>query len=325
MPLPLAPTKYKVSTITATGSINSLIDLGSFYQETDIVPYDSNESGFIYIEFGIRKAETVFRGFNKKLISPKRKKKQSKRFDNQVTVILRTQLPGMSDGTFAFVNVKVFKNGNVQMTGVKHIDQGQDVIDKVIEQVNKIHGRGIPIAMTFHTIASSNYKICLINSDFRMGLDIRRDKLNTIVQKEYKMYSSFEPCIYPGVKIQYCWTSDCGNGDGICNCTCDCPGKGTGRGDGQCKKITIAVFQSGCIIITGAQSYIQIDDAYKFICKVVEKHRTEVQRIMPMPVPMLASASVSGKTSKTPKTPKTPKTCKTCKIPKTPKACKTFI
>jgi TATA-box binding protein (TBP) (component of TFIID and TFIIIB) len=272
------PTKYKVSTITATGSINSLIDLQVFYQEADIVPYESDESGFIYIEFGIRKAETVFRGFNKKMITPKRKKKKSKRFDNQVTVILRTMLPG---GTFAFVNVKVFKNGNVQMTGVKHIDQGQRVVDQVVEQVRRIHERGISVAATFDTIASSNYKVCLINSDFKMGLEIRRDRLNKIIQKEYNMYSSFEPCIYPGVKIQYCWNSDCGNGDGVCSCTCDCQGKGTGRGDGQCKKITIAVFQSGCIIITGAQSYGQIDDAYEFICKAVQKHKGDVQKIMP--------------------------------------------
>jgi len=273
---PPIPTNYKVSTITATGSLGSLLDLATFYDMTEIVPYDSDQSGFIYIEFGLKKAETVFRGFNKKMIAPKKKKKEGKRFDNQVTVILRQVL---ASGVQQFVNVKVFKNGNVQMTGIKHIDQGHHVIGKVIDQLRSIHERGHTVASAFDQVQPSNYKICLINSDFRMGIEIKRDKLNKVVQDVYRIYSSFEPCIYPGVKIQYCWNSGYGDNDGICTCKCECRGKGSGVGEGQCKKITIAVFQSGCIIITGAQSYEQIDDSYKFICTVIQKHRGDLQRI----------------------------------------------
>ena len=38
-----------------------------------------------------------------------------------------------------------------------------------------------------------------------------------------------------------------------------------------CKKITISIFQSGNIIITGARSLEQINDAYSFINKVLKK------------------------------------------------------
>jgi TATA-box binding protein (TBP) (component of TFIID and TFIIIB) len=67
--------------------------------------------------------------------------------------------------------------------------------------------------------------------------------------------------------------------DGLCNCTNHCEiGKGCGTLDGKCKKITIAVFQSGCIIITGAQNHDQIKKAYAFICDVLLKHQESVEK-----------------------------------------------
>ena len=40
---------------------------------------------------------------------------------------------------------------------------------------------------------------------------------------------------------------------GICKCDCNCNGKGEGLGIGDCKRVTIAVFNSGKIIITGGK------------------------------------------------------------------------
>ena len=37
--------------------------------------------------------------------------------------------------------------------------------------------------------------------------------------------------------------------DGICKCNSVCDGKGLANGDGDCKKITIAVFKSGKTIV----------------------------------------------------------------------------
>lgn len=295
----LTYSKYKVSTITATGCVNALIDLATFYSEVEIVPYFSEESGFVYIEYGLDKSKYVYRGYNKKLEVAKRKKKTTKRFDNQVTVILRL-------GADQYINVKVFKNGNVQMTGVKQVEQGSQVIVKVIEQVTAMQERGVQVTSTVGALVGSNYKVCLINSDFKVNMDIKRDKLNKLVQTEYGIYCSFEPCIYPGVKIQYCWNTDIGEGNGVCSCSCECDGKGDGRGDGRCKKITIAVFQSGCIIITGAQKYEQIDDAYVFICDLLQKHAALLkkplapQKVAKEPKPITVVDDVSKKAPKKP-------------------------
>lgn len=71
---------------------------------------------------------------------------------------------------------------------------------------------------------------------------------------------------------------------GVCKCTCDCDGKGSGCGMGNCQRITIAVFQSGCIIITGAQTCEQIDTAYKFICDMCIKNRDRIEKQNVLPV-----------------------------------------
>ena len=48
-----------------------------------------------------------------------------------------------------------------------------------------------------------------------------------------------------------------------------CNGKGNGCGDGDCKKVTIAVFMSGKVIITGGQNKDQINESYRFISNFV--------------------------------------------------------
>lgn len=273
--MPYNPTPYKISTITATGGINSIINLDLLYDNLFLEDYNSDVEGFVYIEYGKKKTDTYYRGFNKKLSITRRKKTESKRFDNQATIIFKVII---HPGVHQHVNVKMFRNGNIQMTGVKRIEQCGHIIDKLIEQIRMHHANGIEIVSDVGTLMNVNNQIRLINSDFRIGFDIKRDKLYKILQSEYGVFCSFEPCIYPGAKVQFYWNESQHKQDGICKCSSACCGKGTGKGEGQCKKITIAVFQSGCIIITGAQTYKQIDDAYDFICAVLKEHMTDLEK-----------------------------------------------
>ena len=76
--------------------------------------------------------------------------------------------------------------------------------------------------------------------------EVDRESLHrTIVENGY--LSSYEPCNYPGVNIKY-YFNPCKRNFGICDCEKPCNGKGL---NDTCKKITIAVFKSGKIIITG--------------------------------------------------------------------------
>ena len=60
--------------------------------------------------------------------------------------------------------------------------------------------------------------------------------------------------------------------NGICNCDEICTGKGL---NGSCKKITIAVFNSGKIIITGGRNYKQCKEAYEFINKILQEKKDQ--------------------------------------------------
>ena len=69
-----------------------------------------------------------------------------------------------------------------------------------------------------------NHKLVLINSDFDIGYEkFNREVLHKEIT-ESGIYSSYEPCIYPGVNIKYFMNTT--NSDGICDCLTMCNGKG---------------------------------------------------------------------------------------------------
>ena len=68
---------------------------------------------------------------------------------------------------------------------------------------------------------------------------------------------------------------------GRCYCTKLCSGKGKGNGNGDCKIITIAAFQSGSIIITGARNLVQVRVAQHFITTILKDNYLYIKKILP--------------------------------------------
>lgn len=270
---------YRISTITATGSVNTEINLDVFYNTLSICD-DEDESGVIYVEYGKKKSDTVYKGFSKKFLVNKRKvATTTKRFDNQVTIVYRMTSQLGTEKLVNNLNTKVFRNGNIQITGVKYIDQGRLMIDIILDILRKAYSQTPTIVTNFEDMKNINYNVRLINSDFKIGFPIKREYLYKLFTNMYEHDCSFEPCIYPGVKIQYFYNKQNFRVDGLCHCSQECDvGKGNGLVDGSCKKITIAVFQSGCIIITGAQNHEQINEAYGFIKGVLLKHQDVIEK-----------------------------------------------
>ena len=190
------------------------------------------------------------KGFSKKSVKKKRKIKDKKVFYNQITVHVFLG---------KIINVKIFNNGRIQMTGLKFREQGEKVIRVLIDEINKYNDDD---CIFKGKLELENYKIVLINSDFDIKYRVNRDILHREIIN-IGMYSSYEPTIYPGVNIKYFYNNI--NEAGVCNCSSKCNGKGSGKGDGDCKNITIAVFNSGKIIITGGNSFDQVLISYEFI------------------------------------------------------------
>lgn len=263
--LPLKPfslTSYRVSTITATGSIQSCVNLSTLFEsiEIGISPY------LKYVEYGASKTETNSKGESGR--KPKRntinKPAVRKRFDNQMTFVFHK-------GGVKY-NVKLFKNGNVQMTGVKDVAAGSEIVDELIRVVKYLEHMGNRIAQNVDGINNSGLKICLMNCDFKVLFNINRNALHKVLL-DAGYACTYEPCIYQGVKLSYFISDD--SYSGKCNCALRCSGKGTKT---HCKRITVAFFQSGAVTINGANNKKQLDMLYNFVERVIRENTEVVQQ-----------------------------------------------
>ena len=205
------------------------------------------------------------KGESNKMKRKSRKPEKKKTFFNQVTLHVNCD---------KLVNVKLFNNGKIQMTGLKYEGHGSKVLQKLIPLIVKLDSQSDNKVFNHNDVSFEPMNTVLINSDFDIKFKIQRDVLHREII-DAGMYSSYEPCIYPGVNIKYFFNSNQSNG--ICKCSSMCNGKGDGVSDGGCKKITVAVFKSGKIIITGARSTEQLALSYYFITRFINARREKIE------------------------------------------------
>lgn len=274
--LPLKPfslSSYRVSTITATGSIKSCVDLSELFDSVEIGvnPY------LKYVEYGASKTETNSKGESGK--KPKRNANNSasskKRFDNQMTFVF--------DKDRVKYNVKLFKNGNVQMTGVKDVAAGSEIVDELIKMINHYEYSGKRIVENMDNVKNLGLKVCLMNCDFKVLFNINRSALHKVLLDE-GYTCTYEPCIYQGVKLSYFISEDSINDNGKCNCPVRCTGKGSKT---KCTKITVAFFQSGSVTINGAKNKRHLDILYNFVERLIRENLQFVQQRYFKPRPKL--------------------------------------
>lgn len=266
---------YRVSTITSNydivlrGGSKCKIDLGLLFNNIAICDKDLN---FIWTQC-VDKAshEDITRGEypNKKRRSTY--KKSRRKFDNQVSFLFK-----MSENYYP--NVKVFQNGNIQMTGSRCFEDTRPVIEKMISEIQRIAKEGIKIIdANIEDVTYDNFKVRLINTDFRAFKNaemtdrffLKRKELHNLLIKNNDVIAWFNANTYPGVKIEYWWDRTNPEGKGKRDMSKPVPLKGE---IGDIKKITIAVFESGSILITGAISFEQVNEAYAFICDFMRRH-----------------------------------------------------
>ena len=308
------PTKYRISTMTMITSFNCNINL-------EVVSK--------YFKLDDRIVSMVY---GDKPVKSSNIKKHNRPFFNQATIIVRLD-------PLKNINIKIFSNGKIQMTGVKkkvdgelalnliieklketnglipvkylldsqlinyylevtdktsiddsYIEMDKDMKnilnrEKILEEIYNIKGDKITVfANSIENISSikiEDIDIVLINSDFNINFKIKRNNLFSILSKDYNIVTRYEPGIYPGVNSKYYWNKAYENYpfEGKCYCTKKCNGKGKGNGNGDCKKITIAAFQSGSVIITGAREILHIEKAQNFINKVFRENYELIKKV----------------------------------------------
>ena len=287
---------YRISTITCNANIgnNININLGILFDNIKVIENitEGIDKGIVWVQF-MKNGTDVSKGvYPKKRRKSKKNTMKKNRFDNQVTVIYK-----FNDKYIP--NVKIFKNGNIQLTGIKDIKDTEYIVNHIISDITEIYNNIdkniiVDVADAVHDyvldLKYQNFKIRMINTDFKVytdpefkkGFEIRRKEIHKLfINDEHNNKCSFQPGIYQGVKLEYFWNINNKNKNGICSCPKYCYGKGTGQNIGECKKVTGALFESGSVLITGGITFEQVDETYKYICDFLEKHKELIKKPQP--------------------------------------------
>jgi hypothetical protein len=266
----------RVSTMTTTVQIGTKIDIPKLFASVPLLPYWKLGDGILKIQTG-----TSSRGVSCTNLMKQEKKAKgtpSKAFFNQATLVVRREVGPLY---WKEINVKLFKNGGIQMTGIRSSEMARETLAWLLDHLAETCA-GIPIFEgTPHV---HKFQVHLINSDFSIGAPIRRDILHTLLTHTYHLPCLYETTVYQGVKTKYFFNDAPAvpGSEGRCMCPTRCEGNGTGSGVNQCKKITISPFQTGQVIIQASGlpdgSMRHIDRAMHFIQTIFQRHAAEVIR-----------------------------------------------
>jgi len=318
-------TPLKISIMSATASLNSILNLKTL-------------SKFLEKDHNICFIDSMFNMTRK--ISNVSKKKI---FYNQITLKIRPYYnPDNNINLNLMVHLKLFRNGKLQLCGLRSENDGllsikilvkklneiankqhndiksyrnifsEDIIKRI---VNKLHNKNYYIIdydnyidiinknnnyntcirfglnekikndkiidriINKNILSITRYNITLINSDFYIGFKLNRTKVYEYMLNQCGLLCDFDPCIYQGVLIKFYWNTIKNVQDGKCNCTIPCNGKGVGDSNGECRKITVSVFQSGNIIITGKCCRKELHYIYNYIVELLHENSTELKQV----------------------------------------------
>jgi TATA-box binding protein (TBP) (component of TFIID and TFIIIB) len=253
------PNGVTISTMCSSCKLNTTVNIVNIEKYFQLDPDD-----ILCVKMNADKKRTLLPEKIKNKRNNKLKEVKFNHFYNQITVVIR-----VGSGKLATIweeepkiNLKLFKNGSIQMSGCKSLKNINIVLNKLLFKLNQVKAKveeGKIIEKRFvdslDPIAIHSFKIDMINSNYKVNIQIDRAKLyNLLIKKKIKC--SFEPCIRACVIIKH--TPDDNNNEE--------------------KEISIFVFQKGNIIITGARTRSHILSAYKYINTILVTHYDEINK-----------------------------------------------
>lgn len=229
------PEDVIISTMTITCKLNSEFNVKNIGKYVDL-----SRNGIVEAICG----RDIIRTLIPKKNNSQKNKKDKKQFYNQVTLKINTKKDKI-------INIKLFINGSIQMTGCKSIDGSIEALEKLLNILKKEKAvistkdfklEDKPFVANTSKLTMDNiydFKVAMINSNFSIGFNVDRFKLFNCMTKD-NIDATYDPIIHAGVIVRY------NTGDKI---------------------ISVFVFESGSIVITGARNCKQIYEAYNFINK----------------------------------------------------------
>ena len=182
-------------------------------------------------------------------------------FYNQITVVIRVNEGNFTDlNDEKKINVKLFRNGSIQISGLINIKNTNRALNKLIHCLSMTKARRnnnvieeIVFVKDVPNLNITDFQIYMINSNYKVNMIIDRNKLfNLLLMKKIK--ASYEKCIRACVIIKYVPPTD----------------------NLEEKEISIFIFEKGNIIITGARNHSHIIDSYNYVNTILLQHSDDI-------------------------------------------------
>jgi TATA-box binding protein (TBP) (component of TFIID and TFIIIB) len=203
------------------------------------------------------------------LIDAKTKKRRTKRkikttcnpFYNQITVVVRIhEGPIINIHEEPKINLKLFKNGSIQISGLKNVEYTNRALNKLISCLSQIKGKMINNTITdiqfvrdIDKLNITDFEIYMINSNYMVNLMIDRSKLYSLLLMK-KVKASYEKCVRACVNIKYIPPYH----------------------NAEEKDVSVFIFEKGNIIITGARNFHHVISTYDYINNILLSHIDDI-------------------------------------------------
>lgn len=203
------------------------------------------------------------------LIEAKKKKRRTKRktktssnpFYNQITVVIRiNEGPYENMHDEPKINLKLFKNGSVQISGLKNIEYANKALNKLIYCLSQVKGKMIDgkieevsFVENKNKLGIFDFEIYMINSNYMVNLMIDRTKLYALLLMK-KIKASYEKCVRACVNIKYVPPEH----------------------NNEEKDVSVFIFEKGNIIITGARNFYHVVATYDYINNILLSHIDDI-------------------------------------------------
>lgn len=205
----------------------------------------------------------------------------NKIFYNQITLGLNHYYnPDNNINYINCIKIKLFQDGVIGIAGMKDIysNDGKKIVNLIIDYIKNLPEKVFNV--DYSLLGIYNFKNSLMNSNFSFTTPfcIDRNKLyNLLINDGY--FVVYKNDSYPAVKLRYYYNESYDNNNGICKCNIKCEGKGDGVKNGDCKCITIPIFQTSSVLIFGKCEPKHIYYAYDFITKYLVDNYDNIRQI----------------------------------------------
>ena len=236
--------KLHISTISTTCKIgHTIINIENIFNYLPV-----SKDNVLLINY-----KNTYKTVDEGLIKKRKKKtkkivKKVNNFFNQITLL-------MSVSENKKINTKLFTNVSVQMTGSKSIKDNFTILNKLIECLKTTYideeGNEIKLVDNPELLQLSDFKVSMINTNFGIGKEVHREEILKIIKQEdiSNIKAKLKPDIHAAVNIELLVLNSI---------------------------VTILVFKTGNIIITGGKNSTHINTAYDYINKTIDNNKSRI-------------------------------------------------